>query len=101
MEPIDPEKTLEAIHGLKDICDEFLQKKNNLPFKRLVWLAKKAGFEMEQDGTSHMKGTHPTHVNLLKNSDLIDIQSKKGQAKPYQIGQVVEFIQLAQPKKDS
>ena len=102
MEPIEcePAKTLEAMFDLYADCERALQRRKNLPTNELIALAEKAGFRFPPKGSggSHMVGKHPTHKTLVPLSDIINIQSDSGKAKPYQVKQVVGFIQLAQPK---
>lgn len=100
MEPkeFDYSKTLEALHGLTDDCADALMRKNNFSIKELKLLAEKAGFSFPRINGSHVIGKHPTHRTLVPLKDLINLQKDSGKAKPYQVKQVVEFIQLAQPK---
>lgn len=91
-------ETLEALYGLSADCADALMRKNNFSIKDLKLLAEKAGFSFPRTSGSHMIGKHPTHRTLVPLKDIINLQTDSGKAKPYQVKQVVEFIQLAQPK---
>ncbi len=92
--------TLEEIYDIRQVCQDFLSKKNNLPFAELCNLAERVGFLLKkQDGTSHIQGKHPDYACGPPYYDKITLQKKKGnRAVPYQVEQVVKFIRNAVPK---
>ena len=92
--------TLEEILGLKDICDDFLHRKNNLSYNILINLVRKAGFQKIGGKGSHEVWYHPSYRIDVPLSDIITLQSVKGKAKPYQVQQVVKFIRLARQKNE-
>ena len=92
--------TLEEIHSVEKKCQEFLSAKNNISFDDLVSFAKEVGFVGKQESTSHWVGRHPTHENSPPAYNKVNFQKKDGnKAKPYQVGQLVDFIRNAAPKK--
>ncbi len=92
--------SLEEQYGLREACDDALQRKANLPFVDLVALVERAGFEKAGGKGSHDVWHHPTHRTDSPLSDIVTLQSHKGKAKPYQIRQVVRFIRIARPKNE-
>ena len=92
--------TLEELHNLSQVCQDFLSKKNNLPYDDLRKLAELVGFHLKkQDGTSHIQGKHPTYACGPPYYDKITLQKKKGnRAVSYQVEQLIKFIRNAVPK---
>lgn len=97
----EPGLTLEEFFKLETVCQEFLSKKNNLAFNDLVNLASQVGFKFKnQDGTSHRHAKHPTYEAGPPAYDKITLQSRKGKAIPYQVEQLIKFIQTAKIKRE-
>lgn len=93
------DKTLEEEFDLQETTKEFLLRKNNLRFDELIAIAKKVGFELNQNRTSHVVAKHPTHTLGSPYYDMLNFQEKRGKAKPYQVEQFVDFLRDAQPKR--
>ena len=92
--------TLEEIFGLNDICEDFLQRKNNLSYNMLINLVKKVGFQKIGGKGSHEVWCHPSYRIDTPLSDIITLQTVRGKAKPYQVQQVVKFIRSARNKNE-
>ncbi len=91
--------TLEEAFELQETTKDLLARKNNLRFDELIAIAKRVGFNLSQDRTSHVIGRHPTHTLGPLYYDKVNFQEKQGKAKPYQVEQFVEFVREAQPKR--
>lgn len=71
---------------LEKILDKARNQPNNFRFDDLIWLAEQAGFIRSRQRGSHVLLNHPgldTEMNF---------QEMKGKAKPYQIRQLLAFI---------
>lgn len=61
---------------------------SNVRFDDLVALVEGVGFEeRRKSGGSHITYRHPEHRNLF-----VNLQEVDGKAKPYQVSQVLEYI---------
>ncbi|MFI3272122.1 MAG: type II toxin-antitoxin system HicA family toxin [Pseudomonadota bacterium] len=91
-------KNLEEIYSLAADCASALEQQGNLSFDDLCRLAEKAGFVFSRQGGSHQMYKHPIYSLGHPKYDAMNFQDQNGQAKAYQVRQLVEFIRFAQPK---
>ncbi|MBQ7608351.1 MAG: hypothetical protein IJU76_10345 [Desulfovibrionaceae bacterium] len=100
MEPDVASQSLEKKFNLQRLSEEFLERRNNLPFEELLRCAERVGFVFRHKGTSHYVGQHPTHTLGPLYYDQVNFQNKKGKAVPYQVKQFVDFLRDATPKEN-
>jgi len=72
---------------VRAIYDRALAKPASLKFRDLCVLAKGAGFRLDRVSGSHHIFLHPNPKCLL------NIQDVRGQAKPYQVRQLLKMIE--------
>lgn len=94
-------ESLEKLYGLAGRCVSAIASVKNFAFSLLCALANDAGFKerrrtSSKSGTSHVIYKHDEYV--YKNSDIMNFQNENGKSKPYQVRQLVDFIQNAVPK---
>lgn len=71
----------------RKLLERILNNPKNLDFLDLVRLAEAFGFQLERSNGSHFIFKHPAVPELL------NLQSVKGQAKPYQVHQFLVLIE--------
>lgn len=71
---------------LEKILDKARNQPNNFRFDDLIWLAEQVGFVRSRQRGSHVMLDHPG-LDVEMN-----FQEAKGKAKPYQIRQLLAFI---------
>ena len=92
--------TLEEQYSFHQKCQELLSAKNNTQFTELVANAEMVGFLGRYADSSHWVGRHPTHELGPPAYNKVNFQKMGGnKAKPYQVEQLVKFIQNAAPKQ--
>lgn len=69
------------------MLEKILAGSRNVQFSEMVSLVEAFGFQLERVSGSHHIFTHPDIP------DLVNIQNKKGQAKPYQVKQFLMLIE--------
>ena len=72
----------------RKLLQKIISRPNNVRFSEFVTLAEAFGFILSRCRGSHHIYTHPDI------HDLVNIQDVKGQAKPYQIGQFLDLVEL-------
>lgn len=71
----------------KKLYGQFKQSRNNVNFTDLCALAEMCGFTFDrQNGTSHKVYRHNKHPKIM------NFQELHGEAKPYQVKQLMDFI---------
>jgi HicA toxin of bacterial toxin-antitoxin, len=68
------------------LLQKILAGSNNVAFDDMVALAKAFGFQLSRVSGSHHIFEHPTIVEPL------NLQNKKGKAKPYQVRQFLQLV---------
>ena len=101
MEPIHAGKTLEEIFSLQETCKSFLARRHNMHFSELLQAALSVGFEEERITGSHHILKHPVYSLQDFPHKSLNLQPVKGKAKPKQIKDFVDFVQLAMPIGDT
>ena len=75
-------------------CDKLLEKAKNSPnnfsFAEICQLAECYGFIFQRQSASHIIYEHPTLK--IEQNRLLNFQNFKGQAKPYQVKQLLKAI---------
>jgi hypothetical protein len=76
--------------GKKKYFERILQSQKNVHFAELEWLVQAFGFVLIRTNGSHCVYKHPRVPELL------NLQSVKGQAKPYQITEFLAYVEAYQ-----
>ena len=83
---------------LREECEVVYRKRKNCSFDDFCKLIEMAGFEYDRTNGDHHIYKHPKYKMTSPPYDTISIQEVDGKAKPYQIKDLIKFINLATRK---
>jgi len=75
---------------LEKIFQKLSSSSTNVDFSDLKWLVEHTGFEFKRTSGSHFIYKHP---NISGIEGIVNVQVVKGQAKPYQVEQIIQLIE--------